>query len=447
MHIRVLTVRHPTLFPTLLALTLCVSHLAGCPEGTTGDAGGQDAGGQDAGGQDAGGQDAGDQDAGDQDAGDQDAGDQDAGDQDAGDQDAGDQDAGGDDYEVWATDQALNRISIVGPDLTVRDTVDFNTLDTVAVGTVTRPHMIDFTSDGAYAFIANTVSGNVAVVRASDRQVVALVPTGPGSHAATVLPGNDVALVAVIGESALKEIIIDTENESFTLGRTLVIGNDPLFLERASEFGTAKPICQDSTIDGRYAYVTLGPDHTNAGLVIVDTDTFVLERVFPPSEVSANCGTRRSADGTKMYVNGGPNDSDGRYWVFDTITHTILHEESSQGHDVHGVAVTPDGAEVWMVNRATWNAIIIDPVTHTVTETIPFVGEAPDILTFSPDGRYAFITLRGPMPLTGAPHAAAGNTPGIQVIDVTTRALVTRIEPAGEDTSSDYHGVSVRRIP
>jgi DNA-binding beta-propeller fold protein YncE len=62
------------------------------------------------------------------------------------------------------------------------------------------PHMIDFTPDGAYALIAATASGNVSVVRTADRQVVAVLATGPASHAATVRPDGRQAIVAVIGD-------------------------------------------------------------------------------------------------------------------------------------------------------------------------------------------------------------------------------------------------------
>ena len=62
------------------------------------------------------------------------------------------------------------------------------------------PHMVDFTPGGAYALIAATASGNVSVIRAADRQVVAVLPTGPASHAATVRPDGRQAIVSVIGD-------------------------------------------------------------------------------------------------------------------------------------------------------------------------------------------------------------------------------------------------------
>ncbi|AFG36504.1 YncE family protein [Spirochaeta africana] len=104
--------------------------------------------------------------------------------------------------------------------------------------------------------------------------------------------------------------------------------------------------------------------------------------------------------------------------VFDTTTHTPVHAEprTSFGLDAHGVRATPDGSEIWMVNRATSDGIIIDPRTDAVIDYLPFVGESPDILDFSPDGRFAFVTLRGPATLSG-PHANQEFSPGVAVLD------------------------------
>ena len=85
-------------------------------------------------------------------------------------------------YEIWAVDQGTATVHIYNDKL--EETAK---LDMTPHG-VRVPHMIDFTPDGAYALIAATASANVSVVRTKDRQVVAVLPTGPASHAATVRP-------------------------------------------------------------------------------------------------------------------------------------------------------------------------------------------------------------------------------------------------------------------
>ena len=145
-----------------------------------------------------------------------------------------------------------------------------------------------------------------------------------------------------------------------------------------------------------------------------------------------------------MFLNGGSVD-EGVWYVFDTATHQPIHQDGSRGTDAHGVWITPDGAELWMVNRHSSNGIVIDPVTFEVIDEIAFTGKSPDILTMSPDGRYAFITLRGPEQRSG-PHAIAGDTPGVAVLDIATRESVTILEPDRAHPMSDFHGIGLRPL-
>jgi DNA-binding beta-propeller fold protein YncE len=340
-------------------------------------------------------------------------------------------------YEIWALDQGTNTIYIITPDLEVAEAI-------ALPDEIDMPHMIDFTSDYAYAFIANPASANTAVIRTADRQVVAVLPTGAGSHFAGVVPGDERVIVDVIADAKLVEIGLDLENEIFEISRELVVAEDPLFASRAGEFTSSSPICHDYTLDGRYAYITLGPALANAGLVILDTESFSFAYVFPPSEVRTNCGTIVSPDGRHMFLNGGSVD-EGIWYVFDTETHALVHEDVSHGTDAHGVWFTPDGSELWMVNRHSSNAIIIDPATFEVIDEIAFTGKSPDILTASPDGRYMFITLRGPEPRSG-PHAIAGDTPGVAVFDIASRELVTILELDQGNPKSDFHGIGLRIV-
>ena len=103
-------------------------------------------------------------------------------------------------YEVWAMDQTNNIIHIINPQLEVVETVDLSEAG------LERTHWINFTSDSKYAWIASTVSGNTAVIRAEDRQVIATFDTGPASHAADIYPDDSGVLVSVIKSGELVEI-------------------------------------------------------------------------------------------------------------------------------------------------------------------------------------------------------------------------------------------------
>ncbi len=356
-------------------------------------------------------------------------------------------------YEVWAMDQFNNTVHVINPQLELVESVDFTEAG------VKTTHWIDFTSDFEYAWIASTASGNVAVVRAEDRKVIETFDTGPSSHAADIYPDDSGVLVSVIGSGELVEIVADHDSETFSIGRTLKIAEDPAVLARAAEFGStnpleppkAKPISSAFTSDGRFAYVTLGPALKDGGLVVVNLESFSVVKAYPPNEVKVNLMSVLSADGSKMYVTGGSKDTTSFVYVFDTATHKLIAKDSTRGADAHGLALTPDGSELWATNRWTGSIGIFSTEENEFKEKIAFVGVAPDLLAISPDGVFAFILLRGAQPEATGAMAGFGETPAIVVVDVATRETVDILlqgkpTETGDPPDLDYHGIAIREL-
>jgi DNA-binding beta-propeller fold protein YncE len=349
-------------------------------------------------------------------------------------------------YEIWALDQGTHTIHVY--DQALEEVARIPLVD----HGVRVPHMIDFTSDGRYAFTANVGSGDVAVIRTEDRSVVEIIATGPRTHMAGVRPGDEVVVADIIGDADIErdgrlvEIRLDLENERFELGRELYIAQDPVFEAKADAFNDVAAICHFDSADGSRAFVTLGPALPNGGLVVVDNASFTLEKAWGPEELQTNCGTMLTPDGRHILVNGGGEEV-GVWHAIDVETLEIVRQDvSSRGIDAHGVRNLPNGEEIWMVNRGSSNGIVIDANTLEVIDTLADTGKTPDILDFSPDSRYAFVTLRGPEPVS-MPHMAQGETPGFAVIDVATRKVVTIIQPAEGNPQSDFHGIGVRALP
>ena len=348
------------------------------------------------------------------------------------------------DYEIWALDQGTSQVHIFNSSLQ-----EVAKIDMAAQG-VRVPHMIDFTPDGAYAFIASTASGDVTVIRTSDRSVADIIKTGPGTHMARVKPDGSAIIVAVIGDAKvprdgkLVEITWDKAAGRYTQGRSLVVAEDPVFKADEAKFKDVSPICHDFSADGRYAYVTLGPMIHDGGLVILDADSFKLTQVFGPQELRVNCGTARTPDGKHMILNGGDRDV-GIWYVLEIGTNKVVKQESSRGDDAHGVWITSDGREIWMVNRVSSNGIVINTKTFDVVAELKDLGPTPDIVTMSPDGQFAFITTRGPNPVS-APHVAKGTTPGFAVVSIKDRKLMRIVQPAQGNDKSDFHGIGVRSM-
>ncbi|HEU5261530.1 MAG TPA: hypothetical protein VFU41_08935 [Gemmatimonadales bacterium] len=74
--------------------------------------------------------------------------------------------------------------------------------------------------------------------------------------------------------------------------------------------------------------------------------------------------------------------------------------------------------------------------------TIAFVGRTPDLIALSPDASRAYLTLRGPKPAPTMPHATAGETPGLAVVDVPGQKLLEVVKLGNQETG-DFHGVFV----
>jgi DNA-binding beta-propeller fold protein YncE len=142
-------------------------------------------------------------------------------------------------------------------------------------------------------------------------------------------------------------------------------------------------------------------------------------------------------------VNGGDHDV-GVWYVLDTATHKVVRQGQSRGFDAHGVWATPNGREIWMVNRGTSNGIVIDARTFEIVAELQ-IGPTPDIIAMSPDSQFAFVTLRGPNPVS-MPHMAKGTTPGFAVVSIPERKMLKLVQPAQGNDKSDFHGIAVRVI-
>jgi DNA-binding beta-propeller fold protein YncE len=380
-------------------------------------------------------------------------------------------------HEVWALDQGTDLVHVHDSRAGLAEvaTIDLSADAlraagfTIGAGVVNVvPHMIEFDSQYRYAFVAATAGAVTIVIDARTKEVVEVLPTGPASHMAAVTPDDSAVWVAVIGSAdpatqALVEIPLDLDatEPTFAIGRTVVV-RDALehYLDAEGldfEFPGFQPVCQQFTPDSREAWVTLGPQWNRGGLFVLDLETATVTAAWDPAEVKANCGVGVNADGTRVVANwsgaviGPGQDTDGEWYLFDAHTKELLRTESARGVDAHGVRFTPDGTRLWAVNRVSDNGLVIDARTFRVLHEIERVGDAPDILDFSPDGSLVYVTQRGPAPRSGGVHAASGQQPGVAVIHAGSRRTLAVIEPPRVDSAdgvqlNDLHGVGVRPV-
>ena len=118
-------------------------------------------------------------------------------------------------YEIWAADQGTDTVYIY--ELVDEGGEEFEIIDEIDTGAEDGfvPHMVDYSSDYEYVAIPCTVGGRVLVYRTEDRELVANLETGGGSHFASFSPDDEYLTVDVIGENRIAKVDIDLEAEEF----------------------------------------------------------------------------------------------------------------------------------------------------------------------------------------------------------------------------------------
>ena len=366
--------------------------------------------------------------------------------------------------EVWSLDQGTDLIHVYrGGAHREIATIDVSPTALAEAGFEhaptserTVPHMIEFDSEGRYAFIASTAGASTIVIDARTKRVLDVLPTGAGSHHAAVTPDDTTVWVAAIGAEQMVEIALDLDARppSFTIERRLDVADllGPLEAEHGWDFPSYSPVCHQFSPDSSEAWVTLGPGWDQGGLFVLDLGSGTASHAWDPEEVRANCGVSVTDDTAIVNWSGVVSegaDTDGVWYVFDREGKELLGSHSSRGFDAHGVRLNPAGTHYWMVNRNSDNALVVDAESFEVVREIEDIADTPDILDFSPDGSLLYITQRGPTPISGAIHAATGEQPGVAIIDTETGEAIGVLEPpevtneAG-DVINDVHGVAVR---
>ena len=367
--------------------------------------------------------------------------------------------------EVWSLDQGTDLIHVYsGGDSAELTTIDVSPdalqdagFEDAPTGESTVPHMIEFDSQERYAFIAATAGAATIVIDARTKEVVEVLATGAGSHMAAVTPDDSAVWVAAIGAQEMVEIPLDLDADepSFAIARQLDVSEllAPIETEEGWEFPSYSPVCHQYSTDSAEAWITLGPGWAQGGFFVLDLESGEATHAWDPDEVRANCGVSVSDDRVVANWSGQVVEEDntnGEWYVFDPDTKQQVGEaRDAQGFDAHGLRLTPDGSVYWMVNRATDNAIVVDAESLEVIAEYDDIADAPDIIDYSADGSLVYISQRGPAPRSGAIHAAAGDQPGVAIVDAATGETLEVLEPpVVEDTEgtqlNDIHGVAFR---
>ncbi|WP_437309544.1 hypothetical protein [Sorangium sp. So ce388] len=346
-----------------------------------------------------------------------------------------------------------------------------------------RPHMLFFNASRTHAVLSFVASGHVAIFDAATRAPVACLRASAGAdgarqaHAAVPAPDDSYILVANQNGKLLERIATDYAAGSFAwdpgatldLARCVAPSGDPCQFPHIRPDNA--PICPIIDATGAHGFITL----RGGGLFVVDPAATPI-RILGEYDVATvhgnGCGGIQAGGSMFIDSGGGTAANLDQFDVYrfpltgyaatnapNTPLPEVVFTDASPDRDAHGMLLTKHGRNVWALDRIRGVAEVFDVATSAHVGTVdlkePYASDpAPDLADISPSGNRAFVTLRGPTPLSGDPHASTGTTPGvgvIQLIQAGDSGKLKSIAPitnkdAGGVERADPHAIRVRRL-
>jgi YVTN family beta-propeller protein len=244
--------------------------------------------------------------------------------------------------------------------------------------------------------VVNKSDNSLSVLDAATGKLKWTAPVETGPHEAEVLPDGKTVAVGDYGRAGAPGRMVSF----IELATGKVLG-------RIDLGAGARPHGLAALKDGRLLVTAEGKKE----LVVVDPKSAkVLSRM--PTGHSLSHMVAASPDGKRAYVS---SLKDAVVTVIDLAGGVVGDVQTGKGAE--GIDVTPDGREVWVVNREANTISIIDTKTLKVAATIK-AGAFPIRVRITPDGKRAVVTF-----------TESGD---VGVFDVATRIEIKRI-PIGRD--------------
>lgn len=286
-----------------------------------------------------------------------------------------------------------------------------------------------------FAYVSNG-DGTVSVIDAATNSIVATVTVGLGAGGLAITPDGAFVYAATTIPNFLSVIATATN--------TLV-----------AQIAPQSPLGVAITPDGAFAYVTASGVLNNIHVIATATNTEVATITLDPvQQFSATPyfgGVAISPDGAFVYVTGfSAFNHASEVAVIATATNSVVAYIPLPTSEAATIALSPDGAFAYVTS--VWNAgfattvSVIATATNTVVGTVtgcPIEVVDPSGTTsptealgvaITPDGAFAYVTC------TGGP----GNLPGAVIVIRTADNTVVATIPFGANLTSTYvRGVAI----
>lgn len=399
--------------------------------------------------------------------------------------------SGRDTYEVWAIDQSNSPGLTYGGTLYIWDGHALEQANSAAhvapekidlAGAAAalcmaktgaqpvRAHMLAINPSQTHAIVSFVASGHVLFFDAATRQPVDCIRTSVGAGGARqvhfAIPSPDETYVSVANQNGklFERINTDYATNTFVLDTAATINlatcttPNGLPCQSPTLRPDNAPICPIIDSTSQFTFMTL----RGGGLFVVDSTKTPMQIVaeYDDDTVAANGCLGAEVPG-KMYIDSGGGTATNLFqanlYAFpvtgfsaanppNTPAPRVIFSEDVEDADAHGAALTKHLKYLWIADRGRNFLFVVDTTTDEVVNRIPLeTGFAPDptpdLLAVSPNGSHAFMSLRGPNPLTADPHVSTGSTPGVGVLKVLRSGRDARFESVAAVTNIDANGV------
>lgn len=248
------------------------------------------------------------------------------------------------------------------------------------------PHGVTASPDGARLYLSNEMRETLDVVEMPGMRLAARIPLSGRPNNVTITKDGKKVYVGIAQAPGALDVI------------------DTTALKNVKTVPTKGAIHNVYvTPDGKWAVAGSIPEKT---ISIVDTSTDTLTRT-----IALSAGIRPMAFTTK------PDGSTDRIFVQLSDFHGFVavdfasgketariehpaiegvhpHTDGLQGAPAHGLAVSPDGTRLWSTSKVFGYAYVHSlPDLREVGRV--FVGQHPEWVTFTPDGKYLYVAAAG----------------------------------------------------
>ena len=265
---------------------------------------------------------------------------------------------------------------------------------------------------GYLARAALSTAALLVGVACSERTPPAAAPRAPSTlPAAEAVPGGRYR-VYITNEASGDLTVVDATRH--TVVKTLPLGKRPRGVRVSADGRTlyvalsGSPLAPPGVDES-----TLPPaDKAADGIGVVDAERLELRTILrgfsDPEQLAV------SADGARLYI---ASEDTGTTLIADGATGKVL-QTLQVGGEPEGITMSPDGKYVYVTSEEDHRVSVIDTGAGKVIRSFE-TGQRPRDLAFSPDGRHAYVS--------------GENDASLTVVDAVKHEPVARVEIPGEN--------------